>query len=65
MISTALMISGQNFHILQNTLRQDIQGTKGDLNDTNRNINGTKDQLSQIESGAQNSIRMVSRFSLL
>ena len=45
----------------QNQLQQDIQSTKGDLNDTNRNINGTKDKVSQIESRANNSISKVSR----
>ena len=50
--------------ILQNNLQQDIQGTKGDLTDTNRDINGTNVKLLQIQSGTQDSINMVSKLSL-
>ena len=50
--------------ILQNNLQQDIQGTKGDLTDTNRDINGTNDKLLQIQSGTQDSIDKVSELSL-
>ena len=50
--------------ILQNNLQQDIQGTKGDLTNTNRDINGTNDKLLQIQSGTQDSIDKVSELSL-
>ena len=41
-----------------------MQGTKGDLTDTNRDINGTNVKLLQIQSGTQDSINMVSKLSL-
>ena len=45
--------------VLQTTLQRDIHSTKGDLNDTNDNISGTKDKLSQLETGTQDSINKV------
>lgn len=45
---------------LQNKLQQDVRSTKGDLNDINNNISGTKDKLSDLKTGTQDSINKVS-----
>ena len=47
------------FAFSQVRLELDIHTTKTDLNDTNSNIIGTKDQLSQLETGTNDSISKV------
>ena len=53
------VINAGGFALSQVRLEQDIHSTKGDLNNTNSNIIGTKDQLSQLETGTSDSISKV------
>lgn len=57
------MLNAVVFAFSQVRLEQDIHSTKGDLNDTNSNIIGTKDKLSQLETGTQDSIKKVREFT--
>jgi len=58
------MLNAGGFAFSQIRLEQDLHSTKGDLNDTNSNINGTKTQLSLLETGTSDSISRVHRYIL-